>query len=226
MTVLSLWREFRYDGAMETAPVEQDALHGVSMGRRERKKLETRIALHRAALDLFAKKGFRNTRISEIVDAVDVSESTFFRYFDSKEGVALEGIRQRAAAIMAAVRARPASESPIEACLAANRGDEMPRHRLKEADLPGLELMSKTPELASKARHMLDQIVFELAENFARRLDQNSSSLEVRLQAHAVLAASTAALEVWIEDPVGSDLQKLSEQALMRLQRGLQPETR
>ena len=222
MTVLSLQGEFRYGDAMQTVPVEHDARPGASLGRRERKKRETRIALHRAALDLFAKNGFRNTRISEIVDAADVSESTFFRYFDSKEGVALEGVRQRAEAIVAAVRARPASESPIEACLAANRSDEMPRHRLKEADLPGLELMSKTPELASKAHHMLDQIVTELAKDFARRLDQDASSLEVRLQAHAVLAASTAALEVWIEDPVGSDLQKLSEQALMRLQRGLQ----
>ena len=207
---------------MESVPAEHDARPGVSLGRRERKKLETRSALHRAALELFAKNGFRNTRISEIVDAVDVSESTFFRYFDSKEGVALEGIRQRAEAITAAVCARPASESPIEACLAANRSDERPRRRIEEADLPGLDLLSNTPELASKAHRMLGQIVSELAEDFARRLGQDASSLEVRLQAHAVLAASTAALEVWIKDPVGSDLQKLSEQALMRLQSGLQ----
>jgi len=148
--------------------------------------------------------------------------STFFRYFDGKEGVALEGIRQRAEAITAAVYARPASESPIDACLAENRSDEMPRRRIKEADLPGLELLSNTPELASKAHRMLGQIVSELAEDFARRLGLDASSLEVRLQAHAVLAASTAALEVWIKDPVGSDLQKLLEQALVRLQSGLQ----
>ena len=178
---------------MQSLPVEEDdARPNVSLGRRERKKLETRSALHRAALELFAKNGFRNTRISEIVDAVDVSESTFFRYFDSKEGVALEGIRQRAEAIVAAVRARPASESPIEACLAANRSDAMPRHRIKEADLPGVELLGNTPELAPTAHRMLGRIVSELAEDFGRRLDQDPASLEVRLQAHAVLAASTA----------------------------------
>ncbi len=201
--------------------IEQASEPGVQLGRRERKKRETRVALHRAALALFAKNGFRNTRISEIADAVDVSESTFFRYFDSKEGVALEGIRQTAEAIVAAVRARPVSESPIDACLAVNRSDEMPRHRLKTEDLPGLELLGKTPELASKGHLMLSQIVADLAADFARRLDEDASTLAVRLQAHAVIAASMAALEVWIEDPVGSDPQRLSEQALLKLRSGL-----
>jgi AcrR family transcriptional regulator len=207
---------------MQIAPTDPGTRPGQSVGRRERKKLETRTALHRAALDLFAKKGFHNTRISEIVDAVDVSESTFFRYFDSKEGVALEGVRRRAEAIVAAVRERPVSESPIDACLAVNRSGQLPRHRLERADLPGLELFRKTPELASRAHLMFSQIASDLAADFSCRLDQDASSLEVRLQAHAVIAASTAALEVWIEDPVGSDPQKLSEQALMRLRRGFQ----
>jgi AcrR family transcriptional regulator len=207
---------------MQISSIDPEDKPSGSVGRRERKKLETRRALHRAALELFAKNGFRNTRISEIVDAVDVSESTFFRYFDSKEGVALEGIRQRAEAIVAAVRERPVTESPIDACLAVNRSDELPRHRLKQADLPGLELFRKTPELASKAHLMFSQVVSDLAADFARRLGQDASSLEVRLQAHAVIAASTVALEVWLEDPEGADPQKLSEQALMRLRRGLQ----
>jgi AcrR family transcriptional regulator len=209
---------------MDPSPIEvvaPESEPSVHLGRRERKKRETREALHHAALELFAKKGFRNTRISEIADAVDVSESTFFRYFDSKEGVALEGIRQRAEAIVAAVRERPVSESPIDACLAVNRSDEMPRHRLGPEDLPGLELLSKTPELASKANLILRQVVSDLATEFARRLDGDASTLEVRLQAHAIIAASMAALEVWIEDPVGSDPQSLSEQALQRLRRGL-----
>ena len=54
-------------------------------GRRERKKQETRDRLHRAALKLFAQQGYPQTRIAEIADAADVSESTFFRYFESKE---------------------------------------------------------------------------------------------------------------------------------------------
>lgn len=207
---------------MQTMVTEEESRPAAALGRRERKKMETRSALQHAALELFAKNGFRNTRISEIADAADVSESTFFRYFDSKEGVALEGVRRRAEAIVAAVRARPVSESPIDACLAVNASGEALRFRLEEADLPGLELLGKTPELASKANLMISKIVSQLAEEFARRLDQDVSGLDVRVQAHAVIAASIAALEVWIQDPRGSDARSLSTQALMRLRRGFQ----
>ena len=87
---------------MEVLAAEHETEPEALLGRRERKKRETRAALRHAALALFAKNGFRETRISEIADAVDVSESTFFRYFDSKEGVALDGTRERAEAIVAA----------------------------------------------------------------------------------------------------------------------------
>jgi len=192
-----------------------------SLGRRERKKLETRTALHHAAIELFARNGFRRTRIAEIADAADVSESTFFRYFDNKEGVALEGFRQRAEAVVDAVRARPIEERPIDACLAVNRDAGLLQLRIREEDLPGLEFLRETPELASKAHLILRRAVTQLAEEFSRRLDLDVSSLEVRLQAHVVISASIAALEVWVADPAASDPQQLSEQALMRLRDGL-----
>jgi len=57
------------------------------LGRRERKKQQTREALEATAWRLFQRKGYDETTIEDITEAVDVSTRTFFRYFDSKEAV-------------------------------------------------------------------------------------------------------------------------------------------
>ncbi|MBL1075098.1 TetR family transcriptional regulator [Nocardia sp. 2] len=57
---------------------------------RERKRIRTRRALADAALRLFAEKGFAATTVEELVDAAEVSRSTFFRAFATKEAVAIE----------------------------------------------------------------------------------------------------------------------------------------
>src|SRR5579871_5877050 len=59
------------------------------MGLRERKKQKTREGIQRAALRLFSKQGYEKTTIEEIAGAADISPSTFFNYFPTKEDVVL-----------------------------------------------------------------------------------------------------------------------------------------
>src|SRR5580692_7315924 len=89
--------------------------------RRERKKRQTREALIRAALELFDAKGYEHTAVREITDAVDVSERTFFRYFASKEDLAVSFAKDWTDAIQAALVARPAAEDPLTALRGAFR---------------------------------------------------------------------------------------------------------
>ena len=89
--------------------------------RRERKKRQTREALIRAALELFDAKGYEHTAVREITDAVDVSERTFFRYFASKEDLAVSFTRDWTDTMLAALAARPAREDPLAAMRAAFR---------------------------------------------------------------------------------------------------------
>ncbi|ARP70047.1 TetR family transcriptional regulator [Streptomyces pluripotens] len=82
---------------------------------RERKKRRTREALLRTALELFTTQGYEHTTVDEIAEAVDVSQRTFFRYFAGKEDVAFAVQEMTEAHFVAAVRARPAHEAPMEA---------------------------------------------------------------------------------------------------------------
>lgn len=61
------------------------------LGLRERKKARTRLELMNAAISLFREKGFAETTVADIVNSVEYSSSTFFRYFDSKEDVVFYG---------------------------------------------------------------------------------------------------------------------------------------
>jgi AcrR family transcriptional regulator len=85
------------------------------MDRRERKKRQMRDALIHAALELFEAKGYEHTAVREITDAVDVSERTFFRYFASKEDLALSFMQDRLDRFLRALAARPAAEEPLTA---------------------------------------------------------------------------------------------------------------
>lgn len=60
-----------------------------TVGRRERKRLETRSGLRAAAVRLVLAQGLDQTTVEQISEAVDVSTRTFFNYFESKEDALL-----------------------------------------------------------------------------------------------------------------------------------------
>jgi AcrR family transcriptional regulator len=50
-----------------------------TLGLRERKRAQTRVAVRAHALRLFLDQGYAATTVQQIIEAADVSESTFFR---------------------------------------------------------------------------------------------------------------------------------------------------
>jgi AcrR family transcriptional regulator len=92
------------------------ARHGAEArrpGRRERRHAETRERLMRAALRLFAERGFAGTSIEDITDAADVGKGTFFNYFETKEHVLDTFGKQRLAKVEAALLEARAGKKPI-----------------------------------------------------------------------------------------------------------------
>ncbi len=54
-------------------------------GLRERKKAKTKAAIQRHAVRLFTEQGFAATTVEQVAEAAEVSPSTVFRYFPTKE---------------------------------------------------------------------------------------------------------------------------------------------
>ncbi|MGA5164823.1 MULTISPECIES: TetR/AcrR family transcriptional regulator [Streptomyces] len=140
------------------------------VGLRERKKRRTRDALLRAALELFTTRGYEGTTVDEIVDAVDVSQRTFFRYFASKEEVAFAVQQMVERHFVAALAERPAHEAPLEAMRNAvltawdTIGEAIMEVVPIELYLRTFQMIESTPALL--AVHLRRSI--EMEENIAR----------------------------------------------------------
>lgn len=57
------------------------------LGLRERKKARLRQQIIDTSIRLFRERGYENTRIDDIVEILEISQPTFFRYFPTKDAV-------------------------------------------------------------------------------------------------------------------------------------------
>ncbi|BCJ46805.1 TetR family transcriptional regulator [Actinoplanes ianthinogenes] len=87
----------------------------MDVGLRERKKLETRRVLWETAIELFVERGFDNVAMAEIAAAANVSKTTVFNYFGSKEDLVLGPAEEHLDEPARVVRERAPGESPIAA---------------------------------------------------------------------------------------------------------------
>ncbi|MEV0278978.1 TetR family transcriptional regulator [Streptomyces sp. NPDC050610] len=199
-------------------------------GLRERKKRRTRDALIRAALELFLAKGYEQTTVDEIADAVDVSQRTFFRYFSSKEDVAfaLQGLIETR--FFAEICARPAHEPPMTALRnAVSNGWATIDEEMKAVAPPQLhmrmyQVIESTPALL--ATHLRRQYDTEerIAQEIARR---EGLDIDADPRPRVLVAAFTGAMrvagKVWGEgdDWTANAMRDLTERYLAVLEPAL-----
>jgi len=187
-------------------------------GLRERKKLRTRAAIQKEALRLFLEKGFQATTIDEIAAAVEISPSTFFNYFPSKEDVVLQDDLDPV--IFAAFNAQPAELGPIGALRHAMIevfSNLTPDQRSLMRDRA--VLLASEPELRAAFLNQFMSIVDQLAELIARRVGR-PRSFAMRNLSGALLGVMMAALLAAGENP-DADLVHLTDQAMSHLEAGL-----
>jgi AcrR family transcriptional regulator len=83
----------------------------MSEGLRERKKAKTRWAIQEHAMRLFGEQGYAATTVDQIAAAAEISPSTFFRYFATKEDVVVQD--QYDDLFVTAFRAAGGTKDPI-----------------------------------------------------------------------------------------------------------------
>lgn len=159
-----------------------------TMGRRERKKAQTRLALSEAALRLFCEHGYDGVTIAQIADEADVSIATLFAHVpDGKEALIFDDGAERHLWLTAAVRDRPPGQSVPRAlrhCMAA-RGpftDDLPPDLRRKRDL-----IVGTPALREYSRKLWIAGEKALAEAIAVESGRDPSDMTVRALARYVL---------------------------------------
>jgi AcrR family transcriptional regulator len=88
-----------------------------STGRRERRRAETREKLFRAAMKLFAERGFFATTTEDITEAADLGQGTFFNYFPTKQHVLTVLTEKQMEKVMHAREEVAAGKAPIYSVL-------------------------------------------------------------------------------------------------------------
>ncbi|MEU2513716.1 TetR/AcrR family transcriptional regulator [Streptomyces syringium] len=132
-------------------------------GRRERKKARTRQALADAAVRLFTERGFDNVGVREVAEAADVSLSTLFKHFPSKEALVFDLDADVESALVAAVRDRAPGQSPLHAL----RDHLVCARTAVRTDDPTFVLVESTPALRDFARRMWSRHEKALAATLA-----------------------------------------------------------
>ncbi|MGW5660845.1 TetR family transcriptional regulator [Streptomyces sp. NPDC003758] len=144
-------------------------------GLRERKKQRTRDALLRAALELFTTRGYEETTVDDIAEAVDVSQRTFFRYFAGKEDVVFFAQSVAEEHFVDLLRGRPLDEAPLEALRQAvlegwdGIGEAIERIVPVELHMRTYRLIESTPSLFATHLRRSAELEEEIARIIADR---------------------------------------------------------
>jgi AcrR family transcriptional regulator len=192
---------------------------GPAGGLRERKKARTRASIREHALRLFQEHGYRDTTVEQIAEAAEVSPSTFFRYFPTKEDVVLQDDFDVLAIEL--FEAQPADLGPIAAFRAT--AAQM-FGALSAEDLASLrettELTFNVPEVRARALDEFARTIDVMAAAIARRTGRSPDDFAVRNVAGALIGVIMSATMPWAGAP-STDMFGRIDAALAHLEAGL-----
>jgi AcrR family transcriptional regulator len=176
----------------------------------DRRRERVSRAIERVALELFAKSSPEEVTIEQIAAAAGISNRTFFRYFASRDDILAALPTRSLARVSEIVRARPPSESVIEAFAAAGQDPDQSDDDRELVLLWGL-VVHRSPDAAARA---LGHSTVGVAEVFqvlvAERLGIDATSTRAGALGAAIAGVVSYTYHQWVLDggriPLGTML--------------------
>jgi AcrR family transcriptional regulator len=188
-------------------------------GLRERKKIKTREAIRAATFALVKEQGYDATTIEQIAERAEVSPSTVFRYFPTKEDIVLTD--EYDPLMVEELRARPAGESWFESLrYILHKAYELTEQGNPEAVRMRAHLGVQVPAVRSRMYESMSQTATLLRGVVAERFGRDPDSLEVRVYAMSLIGGLMEVSMYWAEHDFQGDLGELMDRALGILANG------
>ncbi|MGY1917172.1 TetR/AcrR family transcriptional regulator [Blastococcus sp. SYSU DS0973] len=200
-------------------------------GLRERRRQQTRNRIVDAATELFAERGFDAVSVVEIAQRAGVVEKTVFNHFPVKEGLVFDTDPPMRAALLDAVRRRPAGESVAAAAgsfvVAAISLLGTPEAADGVGQMARVIRGSRTLQI--REREILGELTGSLADLIAEETAAKPGQIEPWLAAHAILGLYASLLDLardrvldGISGPdLSAELRRQGRRGLALLQFGL-----
>ncbi|MFC8836330.1 TetR/AcrR family transcriptional regulator [Streptomyces griseoincarnatus] len=189
-------------------------------GLRERKKTKTREAIRGATYALVAERGYDSTTIEQIAERAEVSPSTVFRYFPTKEDIVITDEYDEP--LLAELAARPADEPWTDSVrYVIRKAVHLAVTEQPEITTLRARLMLEVPAVRARMRETLTGIGRTLADAIAGRTGLDPDGLEVRVHAMALTGGLLEATMYWAEHGHREDYADLVDRAIDVIEHGL-----
>ena len=194
------------------------------LGLRERKKIKTRTAIRDATYRLIEEQGYDATTIEQIAELAEVSPSTVFRYFPTKEDIVLTD--EYDPLLEAELRARPEDEPPMDS-LRYVLGKAVVVGMAEDAEVTRLRtrLMAEVPAVRSRMMESMSVTSHLLCQVIGERTGRGPDSFEVRVFAMSLIGGLMEVSLYWAQHDHKDDFAGLVDRALDVLEHGLTPRT-
>lgn len=191
----------------------------VAGGLRERKKAKTKAAIQSHAVRLFREQGYGATTVEQVAEAAEVSPSTVFRYFPTKEDLVVTDDYDPV--IFAAFAEQPPELNLIQAWRGAIREafDQMTQTDI-DTQLDRGRLLLSVPELWGATLHGTRETLDTITNLSARRVGCSPDDPALQATVGAIFGVLMTAALNWVktEDP---KIMSTLDEALKQLDEGL-----